>query len=162
MASTRHVRGRYETGLQGRWYDADAALTGIGEQGVRAILALQPRADGSGLGVMLSPGWGTAPTGLSGEQGLMGGFSHHARPAYLAETEPALRLDGRVSWGAGISSQHVLRPWTEFSLDETSTRNLRLGVGLEGPLYMNLALERRESADQPVSHGIFLRLDTLF
>ncbi len=150
-----HVRGRWETGLEGRWYEADAALTGLREQGVRAVLALRPQGDGTGLGLTLSPGWGTAAIG---GDGLLAAFTDAGETA----AAPALRLDGRVSWGARIGGWHVLRPYAEFSLDAASSRHLRGGVALEGPMRTGLTVERRENAAGPAEHGIMLRLDMSF
>ena len=150
-----HVSGRWETGPEGRWYAADADLTGLPEQGVRAVLALRPQADGSGLGLTLSPGWGTATVG---EEGLLDAFAG-ADNTFVGA--PALRLDGQVSRGERIG-QHVLSPYAKFSFDEALSRHLRGGLALEGPVQTSLAVERRENAIGPVEHGIMLRLDTRF
>ncbi len=155
--SLAHVSGRWETGLEGRWYEADAALTGLREQGVRAVLALRPNSGGTGLGLTLSPGWGTEAVG---GDSLLAAFTD-ADDISAAE-QPALRLDGRVSWGARLGGWHVLRPWAEFSLDAASSRHLRGGLAVEGLVRASLAVERRESATGPAEHGVLLRLGARF
>ena len=151
-----HVSGLWETGLEGRWYEADAVLTGLREQGLRAVLARRSRSDGTGLEMSLSPGWGTAAVG---EEGLLTAFEDVGMMSVIA---PVLRLDGRVSWGERIGGLHALRPYTEFSFDASSSRHLRGGLALEGPVRASLAAERRESAIGPVDHGLMLWLDTSF
>ncbi len=155
--SMRRVQGRYMAGLEGRWYEADAtALEGLREQGIRATLALLPRADGTGFGAMLSPGWGTDVTGGAG---LLDAFEEDD----AAVSEPALRLDGRISWGERIRGGNLLRPYAEFSFVDDSSHRVRGGLALEeGPVHMGLAVERRGTAGTPAEHGIMLRLDARF
>ncbi len=158
----RHAWGRWEAGAQGRWYTAETTGAGFGEQGVRAALGLRAREDGTGLAFALSPGWGTEAGALHGG-GLLGVLDGDAG---AAARSPAAHLDGRLSWGARIpglvAGPELLRPWAAFSLSGGASRHFRTGLALEGPIRMNLALERRESAAGPAEHGIMLRIDTRF
>ena len=158
----RHAWGRWEAGAQGRWYTAETTGAGFGEQGVRAALGLRAREDGTGLAFALSPGWGTEAGALHGG-GLLGALDGDAG---AAARSPAAHLDGRVSWGARIpglvAGPELLRPWAAFSLSGGASRHFRTGLALEGPIRMNLALERRESTTGPAEHGIMLRIDTRF
>ncbi len=155
-----HRWGRWEAGLQGRWYTAETTGAGFGEQGVRAALGMRAREDGTGLAFALSPGWGTE-AGVLEEARLLDTLDRDAGAA----AAPALHLDGRVSWGARLGglfgAGDVLRPYGEFSAGEAS-RHLRMGLALEGPVTLGLALDRRQGATGPAEHGVMLRLDTRF
>ena len=162
MGDVRRTWGRWLAGVEGRWYAADTADAGHGSQGVRASLSLQPRANGTGLGLTVSSGWGTR-----GEAAKQDGLLASLEDGY-AGAVPVLHLDGRVSWGMRLLGQGLygpgerLSPYAEFSLVEDGTRHLRTGVALEGSVGMGLALERRENPSNTAEHGLMLRLDTRF
>ena len=162
LGDVRRTWGRWQAGVEGRWYAADTADAGHGSQGVKATLGLQPRTNGTGLGLTISPGWGTHGE-LVKEDGLLATFGDGH-----VDTDPALRLDGRVSWGMRLSGQGLygpgerLTPYAEASVIEDGARHLRLGVTLEGTVGMGIAVERRESVDDAADHGLMLRLDTRF
>ena len=130
----------------------------------KATLGLQPRANGTGLGLTVSPGWGTHGEALK-HDGLLASFEEGA-PGHVSA--PAAHLDGRLSWGMRLPGQGLygpgerLSPYAEFSLVEDGTRHLRTGLALEGSVGMGLALERRESPADSAEHGLMLRLDTRF
>ncbi len=155
-----HRWGRWEAGLQGRWYTAETVNAGFGEQGVRAAVGMRAREDGTGLAFALSPGWGTE-AGVLEETRLLDTLDRDAGAA----AAPALHLDGRVSWGARLGGPFgpgdLLRPYAEFSASEAA-RHLRMGLALEGPVTLGLALDRRQDATGPADNGIMLRLDTRF
>ncbi len=155
-----HRWGRWEAGLQGRWYTAETVGAGFGEQGVRAALGMRAREDGTGLAFALSPGWGTQ-AGVLEEARLLDTLDRDAGTA----AAPALHLDGRVSWGSRVGglfgAGDLLRPYAEFSAGEAS-RHLRMGLALEGPVTLGLALDRRQDATGPADNGVMLRLDTRF
>ncbi len=171
-----HSWGRWEAGLQGRWYSAntaEATAGGFGDQGVRAALGLRSAADGTGLAFTLSPGWGTAglshAAGAAPGAGLLDALPGNMPAAGVtgdAATAPGAHINGLVSWGAGVDGllrgQEILRPYAEFSISADGTRHIRTGLSLEGPLWTSLALERRESAFESPSHGLMLMLDTRF
>ena len=164
MGDVRRTWGRWQAGVEGRWYAADTADAGHGSQGVKATLGLQPRANGTGLGLTISPGWGTQSEAVK-QDGLLAAFEE-GTPGQVSA--PAAHLDGRVSWGMRLAGQGLygpgerLSPYAEFSFVEDGTRHLRTGVALEGPVGMGLALERRESPADSIEHGLMLRLDTRF
>ena len=162
MGDVRRTWGRWHSGVEGRWYAADTANTDHGSQGVTATLGLQTRANGTGLGLTVSPGWGTHSQAPQ-QEGLLASFQDGS-----AHAEPALRLDGRVSWGMRLLGSGLygpgerLSPYAELSLVEDGTRSLRTGLALEGSVNMGLALERRESPTHAAEHGLMLRLDSRF
>ena len=161
----RRTWGRWETGLQGRWYAAETidlsaqAAVSFGEQGVRGALGMRAREDGTGLAFTVSPGWGMH---ASQEVGLLDAFGGDAGGEAAA---PTAYLDGRVSWGTRINGlvapRETLRPWAELSLSG-EVSHIRTGLALEGPLRTSVAVERRESDTGPAEHGLMLRLDTRF
>ena len=156
--SVRHVTGRMETGLEGRWYDAGKDLSGLTEQGLRASLGLRPQADGTGLAFSLSPGWGSG-TDARRDGGLLEAFHHDVSAASVSD---GLRLDGRIAWGTRLSGQRLLRPYVEMALAEDASRHARVGFRLEGAVNLNLALDHQESEAGTTDTGMFLRLDTRF
>ena len=164
MGDVRRTWGRWQAGVEGRWYAADTADAGHGSQGVKATLGLQPRANGTGLGLTVSPGWGTQGEAVK-QDGLLASFDEGA-PGQVSA--PAAHLDGRLSWGMRLPGQGLYGPderlssYAEFSLVENGTRHLRTGVALEGSVGMGLALERRESPSNSAEHSLMLRLDTRF
>ena len=125
-------------------------------------MSLQPRANGTSLGLAVSSGWGTR-----GEAAKEDGLLASLEDGY-AGSEPVMHLDGRLSWGMRLLGQGLygpgerLSPYAEFSLVEDGTRHLRTGLALEGPVGMDLALERRKSPSDSAEHGLMLRLDTRF
>ena len=159
----RRTWGRWEAGLQGRWYAAETidlsaqAAVSFGEQGVRGALGMRAREDGTGLAFTVSPGWGTH---ASQEAALLDSIAGD-----VAGVAPTAYLDGRVSWGtragALLPGARLLRPWAELSLSG-EVSHIRTGLALEGPLRTSVAVERRESDTGPAEHGLMLRLDTRF
>ena len=164
MGDVRRTWGRWQAGVEGRWYAADTADAGHGSQGVKATLGLQPRANGTGIVLTVSPGWGTQAEALK-QDGLLAAFEEGA-PGQVSA--PAAHLDRRLSWGMRLPGQGLYGPgerlslYAKFSLVEDGTRHLRTGVALKGPVGMGLALERRESPTKSAEHGVMLRLDTRF
>ena len=152
----RFVGGRYEAGLEGRWYETVAELLGLREKGIQAVLALRPRTDGTGLGLTLSPSWGADPTAGNG---LMAAFMEEES---TRASDEAFRLTGRLSWGTKLRHRRLLRPYAAFDHVEDVSRSLRAGLELDGRVRMSLATERRETDAEGVDHSVLLRLDTRF
>jgi len=90
--SLTYVSGRYEGGLQRHWYEAKTGLSSGREQDLRAVLSLHPQADGTGLGLTLSSGWGT---GGASEERLRLLDASDTNP--MVPMSPSLRVDGGVS-----------------------------------------------------------------
>ena len=160
LGDVRRTWGRWLAGVEGRWYAADTAEAGLGARGLRATFGLQPRANGTGLGLELSPGWGAGGEAVK-QDGLLASLRD-------PRTEPRLHLDARVSWGMRLLGRGLygpgerLSPYAELSLAGEGSRLLRAGLALEGPVSLGLGLERREGSAAPAEHGVMLRLDTRF
>ena len=131
MGGVRRTWGRWLAGVTGRWYAADTAGIDFGAQGVRATLGLASREDGTGLGLTLSPGWGTQAE-ASKQDGLLAALDGSS-----AGQEPAAHLDGRVSWGMKLPGQGLYAPgerlstYAELSVAEEGAGHLQTGLALE-------------------------------
>ena len=137
MGDVRRTWGRWLAGVEGRWYAADTAEAAHGFQGVKATLGLYPREDGTGLGLTLSPGWGTQAE-ASKQDGLLAadGFQSALDRGSTGQ-EPAAHLDSRVSWGMKLPGQGLYAPgerlstYAELSVVEEGAGHLQTGLALE-------------------------------
>jgi len=154
LAEAHRSWGRWQAGLKGRWYAAGAAR----EQSLSATVGLNPRADGTGLSVVLSPGWRS-----EGPPDSQFSVPPLGAAVPIEEASPSAHLDGRVSWDAQLPGlQEPVRPQVEFSVSGQGSRHLRFGVAQHGPVNMSLALDYRESSVAAAEFGALLRLSVRF
>ena len=122
------------------------------ELSIGGNLRLSAGADGQGLSLSLSPGYGATGSGV--EDIWKGGLS--------ADTDPQARLNARVGYGLP-GAIFMLTPYGEMALGEDE-RNYRLGFrwGLGGEVDLDLVGGRHKKDDAVADHAIWLKGEVRF
>ena len=163
--------GGIEVGGALRYIDTERGLTLEGytralmshsgdydEIGLGGHLRLAQGADGQGLSLSLTPGYGSAGGGYGGgaEEIWQNGLSDDT------ETDLQAHLNARVGYGLSATA-FMLTPYGEMALGE-EVQNYRLGLswGLGALFDLNLVGEREESDSVGVEHAIWLKGEMRF
>ena len=140
------------------------ALLGSGgnyrEWGISGSLRLQPGADGQGLSLTISPGYGQSGTGIQAlwDQGLS-----DADTANKTDPTAAYRtyLDARIGYGLSLRRWGVvLTPYSEFTIGNTNT--YRLGLNWKSGTRYNLTLSGEHRDGTTSSQAILLKGEVRF
>ena len=169
VAGVRYTSERVAFEARGRWLATHAAA-GYEEYGGLARLAVQPRADGTGLFMAVSPRWGAAEGAglLGGGDALLGGgavpgMGMNRMPS---ATTRVLSVESELGYGFRLfDGQGVLTPYGGFALTGEETRQYRVGGRLGVAQWLNVSLEgtRREAlGPQPANQGVQLQLEGRF
>ena len=154
----RHSAPGIHVELRGRWLAA-YSQKGTEERGLSAIVRMQPKADGRGPSLTLSPRWGA---GTGGARALWRDEMPKAGAnAGAASGGNAASLDARTGYGFGVTPYGVVTPFAETGLSGGGdSRRLRLGTRFDAArmrLGVEVAGERRESVAAEPEHQF--RLD---
>ena len=129
------------------------ALLGSGgnykEWGISGSLRLQPGADGQGLSLTITPGYGESQSGIQA-------FFDATNKADTATADPRAYIDARI--GYGLSLRHwnaVLTPYTELTLGTTDS--YRLGLNWKFGTRYNLTLSGEHQTGTTPSQAILLK-----
>ena len=129
------------------------------EIGLGGHMRLAQGADGQGLSLSLTPGYGS-----SGGGGYGGGAEEIWQNGLSDDTETDLQahLNARVGYGLSATA-FMLTPYGEMALGE-EVQNYRLGLswGLGALFDLNLVGEREESDSVGVEHAIWLKGEMRF
>ena len=154
----RHSAPGIHVELRGRWLAA-YSQKGTQERGLSAIVRMQPKADGRGPSLTLSPRWGAGTAGaraLWREEMPKAGAN-----AGAASGGNGAALDARTGYGFGMTPYGVVTPFAETGLSGGGdSRRLRLGTRFDAArmrLGVEVAGERRESVAAEPEH--LFRLD---
>ena len=122
------------------------------ELSIGGNLRLSAGADGQGLSLSLSPGYGATGSGV--EDIWKGGLS--------ADTDPQARLNARVGYGLP-GAIFMLTPYGEMALGEDE-RNYRFGFrwGLDGEVDLDLVGRRHKKDDAAADHAIWFKGEVRF
>ena len=150
----RYAAAGVSVEARGRWLAAHSEK-GARERGLSATVRLDPEAGGRGLSLALTPRWG-APAG--GADRLWREDAPQASGA-----SDAAALDARLGYGFALApgAGGLLTPFAETGMAAGGDRRLRLGTRFEargGALALELAGERRESANARPEHAVRLEL----
>ncbi len=129
------------------------------EWGIEGHLSLQPGADGLGLSVNVSPGYGDSSSGVAElwEHGLTESEEGDATDDYQA------RLDMRVGYGLSLRGfDGVLTPYSEMTLGNTDSYRMGMVWRLSPELAVKLLGERRDPEDDPAEHALLLEGEIQF
>ena len=163
--------GGIEVGGALRYIDTERGLTLEGytralmshsgdydEIGMGGHLRLAQGADGQGLSLSLTPGYGSAGGAYGGgaEEIWQNGLSDDT------DTDLQAHLNARVGYGLSATA-FMLTPYGEMALGE-EVQNYRLGLswGLGALFDLNLVGEREESDSVGVEHAIWLKGEMRF
>ncbi len=128
------------------------------EIGLGGHMRLAQGADGQGLSLSLTPGYGSAGKAYGGgaEEIWQNGLSDDT------ETDLQAHLNARVGYGLPATA-FMLTPYGEMALGE-EVQNYRLGLswGLGALFDLNLVGEREESDSVGVEHAIWLKGEMRF
>ena len=147
--------GRLVLEAGGRWLVAHRS--GVEEWGLTGGLRLAPRANGRGLSLSVSPGWGEAGSGVSRlwEEGMAGRGER-------AEAGSGAVVEAEVGYGVGAFGGFcVATPYTRFGQAREERRyglGWRLGGGPGDGFGLDLGVWRRERATERAEHGVGLDL----
>ena len=159
-----HSRSAFGLEARGRVLALHAA-PGYTERGMSVTALLTPGgADGRGLSLAVTPGWG-APAGgtdaLWGERTLGSGRMPTLR-------EESASLDARVGYGFAVRAGRLLTPFGEVGVYGPEYRRMRVGARLVSPagnaipLDLELAGERIEAGWGAADHRLALLGTTAF
>ena len=147
--------GRLVLEAGGRWLVVHRS--GVEEWGLTGGLRLAPRANGRGLSLSVSPGWGEAGSGVSRlwEEGMAGREE-------TAEAGSGAVVEAEVGYGVGaFGGFGVATPYTRFGQAREERRyglGWRLGRGPGDGFALDLGVWRRERAMERPEHGVGLDL----
>ena len=130
-----------------------AHRSGVEEWGLTGGLRLAPRANGRGLSLSVSPGWGEAGSGVSRlwEEGMAG-------RGETAEAGSGVGVEAEVGYGVGaFGGFGVATPYTRFG-QAREERRYGLGWRLDrrpgDGFALDLGVWRRERATERPEHGV--------
>ncbi len=137
------------------------------EWGVQAFVRLSPGADGQGLSVVMSPGYGNGGAGV-GDTGRI--WSNGLRgDAIPTAHDPSGRLEMRLGYGLSAPGGRngLLTPWSGLTLHDNG-KLYRLGLdwssGGSFPFTLRLHGERREHGNEraDADHAVVLKGEARF
>ena len=147
--------GRLVLEAGGRWLVAHRS--GVEEWGLTGGLRLAPRANGRGLSLSVSPGWGEAGSGVSRlwEEGMAG-------RGETAEAGSGVGVEAEVGYGVGaFGGFGVATPYTRFG-QAREERRYGLGWRLDrrpgDGFALDLGVWRREHTTERAEQGVGLDL----
>ena len=154
----RYAAAGVSVEARGRWLAAHSEK-GVRERGLSATVRLDPEAGGRGLSLSLTPRWGAPADGS-------GALWREEAPGASGASEDGA-LDARLGYGFALAPEAggVLTPFAEAGTAGADDRRLRLGTRFEargGALALELAGERRESANAQPEHAVRLGLKVGF
>ena len=154
----RYAAAGVSVEARGRWLAAHTE-NGVRERGLSAALRFDPEAGGRGLSLSLTPRWGA-------QAGGTGALWRDEAPGASGASEDGA-LDARLGYGFALApgAGGVLTPFAEAGTAGGGDRRLRLGTRFEargGALALELAGERRESANAQPEHAVRLGLKVGF
>ncbi len=151
-----------EVGLAIRYHNPAARFTAEGkmrallahsaeqeEWGIQAAITINPAADGQGLSLNISPGYGDAigaqqqlwHNGVATDSGDGGAGAGDGDKT----TEYTARLNTRLGYGVHLRDGSLIEPYSELNLGDADTYRLGLNWKTSHKLALNLQGERRQT-----------------